>query len=272
MQDNRIYLGTILLEPNRWPDRPDAKFSLAQRLCRGRAALPAVRVSPWLERAKADGFDGAELWENHALLCDDAEFAKLCATPLPIAVYSSYFGLDDGDAEWREVAAEAVRRLNASGVKYNFGAEPARREVYLRNLRAWAEMLPPDVRIVCECHLGNLAETPAAAAALLAELGDDRFQATVHLVESYGKHPLEEWLAALGPRVGHVHTGHLVEKGREWTRRMVGLLRQHNFAGSLTIEFTTGIEWGKPAPDLETLYDCAVADLRLLREAMEDIR
>ena len=51
----QIYLGTILLEKNRWPDSPATRFGLAERLCRGRAALPSVRVSDWAERARAVG-------------------------------------------------------------------------------------------------------------------------------------------------------------------------------------------------------------------------
>ena len=131
----QIYLGTILLEKNRWPDSPVTRFSIGERLCRGRGALPSLQVSEWAERARADGFDGLELWENHALLVSDEELARLGRMPLPVAVYNSYFGLDDEDALWREVAAEAVLGLQAAGVKYNFGPDPARRDTYLRDLR-----------------------------------------------------------------------------------------------------------------------------------------
>lgn len=34
----RVYLGAILLEENRWPDRPATHFSRGEKLCRGRAA------------------------------------------------------------------------------------------------------------------------------------------------------------------------------------------------------------------------------------------
>lgn len=81
-----VYLGSILLEPNRWPDRPEATYSRLRQLTRIAQGPPFIQVSNWLQRAKADGFDGVELWENHALLCSDAEFAKLCQPALPMAV------------------------------------------------------------------------------------------------------------------------------------------------------------------------------------------
>lgn len=271
MNDQRppVYLGSILLEPNRWPDRPETTYSRLRQLSGIAQGPPLVRVSEWLERAKADGFDGVELWENHALLCSDAEFATLCRPALPVAVYSSYFGLEDGDAGRRNVALAAVRALGATGVKFNFGADSARQAEYLRNLRAWAEQLPDEVRLVCECHGGSLADTPEGAASLLAELDAPRFQGTVHFVDEYTKRPLADWLQALGPRLGHVHVGRVVEHGEAAVRERLRLLRDHGFAGSFTIEFTTGIDWGKPQPTVETLYANAVADMKRLREWTE---
>jgi sugar phosphate isomerase/epimerase len=264
-----IYLGSILLEPNRWPDRPTTTYGRLKQLSGIVQGPPLIRASDWLARARADGFDGVELWENHALLCSDAEFATLCRPALPVAVYSSYFGLEDGDAGRRNVALAAVQALDAKGVKFNFGADSAKRGEYLRNLRAWAAQLPGEVRLVCECHGGSLADTPEGAASLLAELDPPRFQGTVHFVDEYTKRPLAEWLKALGPRLGHVHVGRVVEPGETAVRERLRLLRDHGFAGSFTIEFTTGIDWGRPQPSVETLYASAVADLKRLREWLE---
>jgi len=263
----QVYLGTILLEKNRWPDSPATRFTLGERLCRGRAALPTVRVSEWAERARTDGFDGLELWENHALLADDEELERLAGMPLPVAIYSSYFGLDEEDAVWREVAAEAVVGLGAAGVKYNFGPDPARRDVYLRHLREWAALLPAEVRLVCECHKGNIAgNDPAQAAALLVELGEERYQATVHF--GYEWDEFRAWVERLGPRLGHIHAGANAAQGRTFVAERVLLLRDHGFRGSFTVEFTEGIAWGPPDPPLETLYASAVADLNMLREVL----
>lgn len=261
-----VYLGTILLEPNRWPDRPETTYSRLRQLSGIVQGPPQVRVSEWLNRARADGFDGIELWENHALLCSDAEFTSLPQPALPVAVYSSYFGLHDEDAVRRDVALAAVQALGARGVKFNFGPDASRRAEYLRNLRAWAAKLPSDVRILCECHGGNIAETPESAAGLLNELGETRYQATVHFVDDYTQRPLADWLRVLGSRVGHVHVGRVIEHGEAVVRARLRLLRDHGFTGSFTIEFTTGIDWGQPQPSVETLYASAVADMRRLRE------
>lgn len=266
--DGGIYLGTILLEKNRWPDRPATSFTLGEKLSRGRGALPSVNISEWAQRACDDGFDGLELWENHALLATDEEFERLCAAPLPVAIYNAYCGLDDEDARWREVAAEAITRLGAAGVKFNFGPDPARRDVYLRNLREWAALLPAGVRMVCECHQGNIGgDDPAVAAELFAELEDDRYQATVHHFTNELA-DLEGWLQQLGPRLRHVHAGNHAPRGRQFVADRVKLLRDYGFAGSYTIEFTDGIAWGPPDPPLETLYANALADLRLLKEEL----
>ncbi len=264
-----IYLGTILLEPNRWPDRPGATYSRLQRLSGIGQGPPRVKVSEWLARAKAAGFDGVELWENHALLCDDEEFETLRQSPLPVAVYSSYFGLADSDEPRRRVALDAVRQLGAQGVKYNFGAEQARVAEYVRNLRAWAAELDPAVRIVCECHDGGLFERPEDAGRMMAELGDKRFQGTVHFVDTYAERPFADWVKAMGSRLGHVHVPRVVAHGAAAVRERVRILKDHGFSGSFTIEFTTGIDWGQPQPEVEALYQSAVADMRMLREALE---
>jgi hypothetical protein len=51
-------------------------------------------------------------------------------------------------------------------------------------------------------------------------------------------------------------------------RERLRLLRDHGFAGSFTVEFTTGIDWGVPQPSVETLYASAVEDMKRLREWM----
>jgi sugar phosphate isomerase/epimerase len=263
-----VFLGTILLEPNRWPDRPASTYSRIRGLTGMGQPLPRVRASEWLARARRDGFDGIELWENHALCCDDEEFARLRESPLPISVYSSYFGLDDASAARRQVAGGMVRDLGARGVKYNFGPDAERADEYLRNLRAWAEGLDPDVRMICECHAGNIAESPLMAASLLETLGDTRFEAILHLTNRDGESLFQEALRHLGPRVRHIHVGWASQQGREWLMRRVRILRDHGFTGTFTIEFTTGIEWGKPQPDPGILYRNAVADLELLKEVL----
>ena len=269
MNEFPIYLGSILLEPNRWPDRPDTTYSRLSRLNGIRQGPPRIKVSEWLERAASDGFDGVELWENHVLLCDNEEFSRLCSPPLPVAVYSSYFPLDDAGALRREVALEAMRELGAQGVKYNFGENAGCTGEYLRNLRAWTAQLDPGVRVICECHGNDIAAKPEVAASLMESLGNNRFQCTVHFADEYMGRPLEDWLKHLGARVRHVHVGRVVEHGKEAVRQRIRLLRDHGFSGTFTIEFTSGIDWGKPQPPVEELYARAVADMLMLKEALQ---
>lgn len=262
------YLGTILLEPNRWPDRAATTYSGLSRLSGINQGPPRILVSEWLERARADGFDGVELWENHALLSSDEELTKLANGPLPVAVFSSYFGLEDAGAGRREMALELVQKLGARGVKYNFGHDKARIAEYVRNLKAWAAKLDPSVRLLDECHSGGIYAGPEDVAAMLKELGDARFQGTVHFVDRYENRPLVDWVRAMGGRLGHIHVQRVVEHGKAAVRERVRLLKDHGFAGSFTIEFTSGIDWGQPQPDTETLYQSAVADMNMLKEAL----
>ena len=49
-EDGKIYIGTILLEVNRWTAGKE----------------PSYLVSEWVERFAEAGFDGMELWQFHA--------------------------------------------------------------------------------------------------------------------------------------------------------------------------------------------------------------
>ena len=75
MKTNEIFLGTILLEPNRWPDKAESTYSRLQKLSPFKQGTPQILASQWMERVVADGFDGIELWANHALLCSDHGFS-----------------------------------------------------------------------------------------------------------------------------------------------------------------------------------------------------
>ena len=166
--------------------------------------------------------------------------------------------------------AEAVQRLRATGVKYNFGPDPARRDVYLRHLRDWVALLDDDVRVVCECHGGSIGgDLPAMAAELLTELGAERYQATVHLGSDGGT--LESWFKHLGPRIRHVHAGNHATKGRQFLDERLRMMFSHGFAGSFTVEFTHGIAPGSPPVDTAILYENALADLRALQEALSEL-
>lgn len=246
-----IHFGTVLLEANRWA---------AQR-------TPTYRVSDWLARIAAAGFDGVELWENHARLADEHELAALRNSPLPFAVFNSYATLDEAGAEARRQAAALVRELRAPAVKFNFGNDPERLADELRNARAWAAAMP-GVRLLCECHPGTAVEAPAVAAEALA--GDPDIGVIVHPFIAVD---LAAWFRHLGARIVHAHVQVVDAEWRRWRLRdraalvqaRLAILREAGFAGSFTIEFTAGVA---VAPESrEALFAAACNDLEFLQEA-----
>ena len=148
-----IYIGTVCLERNRWGSKE-----------------PSFKVSEWADRFKADGLDGIELWENHYLRADKAEQKALGDGVLPITIFNSYVGFTDEEAEDRRMAAEGIQTLQAPALKYNLGHDNDKTDEYRRNLLAWAELLPSDCRLICECHQGTVLETIKAASEFHAEL------------------------------------------------------------------------------------------------------
>ena len=247
-----IYLATVCLERNRWASRQ-----------------PSFPVSAWLGRWAADGFDGLELWENHYLLADPAEQARLQQHAAPLAIFNTYAGFASSPAEsqQRAAAATALTRLQAAAVKYNLGPDPARLAEYRANLLAWADQLPPGCRLLCECHPGTVLEKPQAAAAFFAELDPQRFATIAHV--NADPTALEPWLVALGSRVQHLHlqlreaaSDPATLSGQESLAAVAALLQAHRFQGSASIEFTRGI--GRQE-QIETLYTHARADLAWAR-------
>ncbi|WP_163854845.1 sugar phosphate isomerase/epimerase family protein [Paenibacillus elgii] len=251
--ENKLYIGTILLERNRWA---------AER-------KPSYAVSDWQERFCEDGFDGMELWENHALLADERELSALEASGR-VAIVNSYIGFEDGDEaeRKREAAAALVKRLRAPAVKFNLGADPAQLPVYIANVKRWAELLPSDCRILCECHPGTAAEHPDAAAEMLRRLGDGPFQAIVHPFYCMGE--LEDWFKKLGSAITHAHVQLRDEDNRfirlshrpELVKDRLAWMRRMGFRGSFTLEFAEGVRVNE---DRETLYESALEDLQILR-------
>ena len=250
---NAIYIGTVCLERNRWGSRE-----------------PSFRVSEWLARFKADGFNGIELWENHVVRADAAEQARLVDAAAPVAIYNSYAGSADGDGEARAKAADAIAKLGASAVKYNLGGEAIRLNEYRRNLLVWAKQVPASCRLLCECHAQTVLEHIEAADAFFADLDPARFGVIVHLTgDAEG---LERWFAALGPRVQHLHvqmrgqeTDPTVPANRKPFDACFEVVKRHGYAGSVTIEFTRGIGRNE---EIEALYANACVDREYCREKL----
>ncbi|MHB9106538.1 MAG: sugar phosphate isomerase/epimerase family protein [Armatimonadota bacterium] len=247
-----IYIGTILLERNRWSP----------------GKVPTYRVSEWLDRFARDGFDGVELWENHVALCSDDELARLEHAALPIVVFNSYAGMGDGGLPERDQAARVANRLGACAIKFNVGNVPDNSAEYARNAQVWADDMPRVARMLCECHPGTIMEELSVAQATYASWHDNRFQAIVHAF-SEPEEMLIEKLHRLGTHiVTHVHTalGAHTAETKELVHRRVDILRDMGFTGSFTLEFTEGT--GEPDEDMETMYGRALRDLELLRKEL----
>jgi len=253
--EGHIYIGTILLERNRW----------------ARGKEPSYLVSEWLERFAEAGFDGVELWENHAALAQPEELEALERPACPIAILNTYAPFGEEGQRARERAAALANRLSAGGAKYNLGRDEAARDSYIFSVREWAAQLPDRARVLCECHPGTTMEDPSVAADVLAELGDPKFQAMHHaLAVAEGR--LTQWMRLVGDRTTHVHVQMRDEDGAflrldrtpELVRRVLDVLHGEGFAGSFTLEFTEGT--GAPDENPEMLFANALRDLEFLRE------
>jgi len=255
MDDDRskIYIATVCLDRNRWGNRQ-----------------PSIAVSDWLTRFQADGFDGVELWEFHYLAADEAERQRLIDAAAPLAVYNSYAGFADEDADARTQAADAIARLRAKAAKYNLGPDTAKLDEYRRNLLTWARQVPPSCRLLCECHPGTALENADDAATFFQDLDPKRFGIIAHILGDADK--LQPWLAAFGDRVAHLHvqmrgaeTDPTVAENRPPYDACFQLAKSHGFAGSVSIEFSRGI--GKNE-DTEAIYRNARTDLAYCREIL----
>lgn len=253
MTNTRIYAATVALEKNRWGTKQ-----------------PSFRVSQWLDRFSADGFDGVELWENHYLCAEPEEKARIEGAA-PIAIFNSYSGFDDAASAARTSAAEAMRRLNARSVKYNFGNKPERIDEYRRNLLAWAGELPDGCTLLCECHGGTVLETVGACERVFSGLDPVKFGLMIHF--SGNADGAADWFRTFGKRIQHIHvqlrtpeSDPATEGGRTALASGVAALRGYGFRGDISMEFTRGI--GKEE-DIEVIYANLCTDMRAIRECLK---
>lgn len=250
---HQVYIGTILLEHNRWEEQ----------------CSPTYQLSDWLARFQDDGFAGMELWENHMLLADGQEQQRLVDSALPVSIYNSYANFEDGEEEKWAKSAEAVHCLKAKAVKFNLGKDEALKETYLRNVRKWAEMLPQDCRLLCECHPGTAAETPKQAADMFQALDSKRVEAIIHPFFCLGD--LQSWFDELGSAITHAHVQIRdaqdqfirLNQAPDRAKRRLDIMKRCGFPGTYTLEFAAGTRSGA---DREQLYRAALEDFSFLKE------
>jgi len=249
---SKFYIGTVLLEKNRWSTR-----------------VPSFRVRDWLDRFAADGFDGVELWEHHLAIAPDELEALENAVP-PVVIYNLYADFSNESKEKLAKAAEYIRHLHPSGVKFNFGDDVSKMDEYRQNLLAFADALPAGCAMLCEVHQGTVLEDIAVAADFFHDLSADRFQIITHAF-SGGAEALQAQFDAFGSRISLVHVQHMKDGARVRLDRSEALvhecftvLKANGFAGDFTMEFTEGTQ--APDENIEMLYENAKLDMQFIKE------
>jgi sugar phosphate isomerase/epimerase len=248
----RIFLGTMILERSRFvKDIP----------------CPSTSVSQWTQRICGDGFDGLELWANHALLADEEERERLRTGPMPVTLFNSYASCEPEDVEGRKRTAQMANLFKAEGMKFNFGKHLDHRDAYIEVVREWATMFRPGYRMISENHRGTITADADVAADVYAGLSDLPVQGIIHFNNDRATY--EERFGKYGDRLTHIHCMLSNEDGpmpESEVRKRVEWLREFNFSGTYTIEFTQGVRGDHT--DLEAIYRNAVRDFQMLRKCL----
>ncbi|MEC3884008.1 TIM barrel protein [Halobacillus sp. HZG1] len=253
---SRFLMNTVLFERNRWePGRN-----------------PSLSVSEWMGRMKEDGFDGIELWENHALKSSDEEIEALKAHSLSVEIYNSYVSFDDDQDKEREEAAAMIHRLQPKQVKFNFGDSEASLDVYIRNLKEWEKQLPEDCELLCECHPGTVMEDPETARDVLEQLRPMDVKAIIH--PFHAQVDLKGWFDHLEEKIVHAHVSlfknhvfHALEEEPEFIQERLQILKDSNYRGSFSMEFTKGVAEADETP--QEIYTHAVKDVSYLKRQLQ---
>lgn len=240
-----IYLATVLLEINRWGSRE-----------------PTLKVSEWAQRITDAGFDGVELWENHLLKADKAEWDALKQTGLPVPILNTYCDFDDDSADARSASAELARDFNVDAVKFNFGNKTELEDQYIANLLAWKDQLPVGCRLLCECHPYTVLEDLDNAQRILEPILSE-IEIIVHGFGGDTPDDLLKRIELFGSRITHVHAV-LTDKSSAPDR--IEILNDAGFDGSYTIEFCHGVREGEK--NIGVLLETAAEDMNYLRKEL----
>ena len=251
-------IGTVLLEKNRW----------------AAGQTPSFKVSDWVPAFAKAGFHAIDLWANHALKADKEEIERLKSSQLPISVLNSYVAFDDGCEDAQDMITQMAISLNAQSIKYNVGHSVADKDTYLKNLRAWRERTPRNIRLICECHPGTIIEEPAAARAFFDTAQLENHAIIIHPF-NISADRLHEWCFLFPEDIRLSHLQMRAQRDSEseiqtfdsnakLVREAVQLLTKHGYSGDFTFEFTGGIRSEHESP--ETLFNNALKDIELFRE------
>lgn len=227
----QIYLATVALEKNRWePGR-----------------IPTFNVSEFVPKAIEDGFYGIELWEYHYTKASDEEKAKLASFDVPY-FFNTYLSLEEYDDDVYKEIANAVKAVNAKGVKFNFGSSHVDNPdipKQIENAKRLAELMPADTKMLCECHPNTVMEVPETAGEVFGKLDKERFGAIIHM--STQKDFADRCFDAYGDRICHIHCAYRgpemagdfrdMDDGTGFVDDMMKYFAGKGFDGSLAVEF-----------------------------------
>ena len=250
MSKTNIYLGTVALEINRWSSR-----------------IPSFSVSGWLDKIRAAGFDGIELWENHVLLSEN-EAEKIKDSGFPVGVYNHYGIFTNSDTALRTKAADMIRFLDAGAVKYNIGNNPDLLAEYKENVLRFAESLPDNCVLLCECHAGTLLENDNAVEDFFKGLCPQKFAMIIHPFAE--PETLRSKFERFGNRIAHIHSQYSYDNKRirlerqpEQVAACFDILKEYGYNGSFTIEFSELT--AEPGENIDDLFANTVLDLSYIR-------
>ena len=247
---NEIYLATVCLEKNRWTTR-----------------LPSIKVSDYLDKIMAAGFDGIELWENHALLADEDELAKLIDSSSRIKLLNTYCLGDKGHETSRDASLAMAKRLAVEGIKFNFGRDFDDLKGCVERIDDWLRGFPKDSRLLCEFHNGfNLSYENIAEALGYTESMSTRVEAISHAF-SMDSAAMAGQFSYFGERIRHIHVQYIWDT-RDEAADVIQALRDRGFQGSFSIEFTNGVK--EEDADVEDILDNAIRDMSFLRRCIGD--
>lgn len=252
-----ILLATVAIEPNRWT----------------KEKRPSILVSEWLQRAKNDGFDGVELWENHVFGAAPEERRRLRDFTQGLRVFLNCyttFSKDEDNAVGHSPAsvAEAAADLAARGVKFNVGDRASETRRYYANVAQWLSVLPDSTVPLCECHPGTILEKPADASAFFSSPEMDSVRFIVHPAKT-APGELEDWIGT--GRIAHAHIQSRAMPLEENSAAIARIRRLHSAVPeiSYSIEFTSLTQAPDETP--ERSYAAAVRDALALRRIVRDL-
>ncbi|MFQ3670788.1 MAG: hypothetical protein SNJ84_04960, partial [Verrucomicrobiia bacterium] len=234
-----MYLGTILLERNRWRKEREPSW---------------FPDEGWCHRFAEAGFSGMELWENHWKLGSPMARAALIESPCPVRVFNWYGSPGRAEEEGALLVALEALGEGVRGVKFNVAQDEEMARAQAKAVPKLLSRMPPGVGLWCECHGGTAAETPEGAAWFFEEWPEG-VGAIVHPFTQAG---LDRWWELLGARIVHLHLQARTSEGG-WLQPVPGMrgvdegaafLAAQGFAGSATVEFVAGMGEEREGPEV----------------------